>query len=120
MSPMAILRIVLLAGFFAVLTLIALESVRRQRMATLVPAGQYRLRMFIAALLLIEIGIMLAGTFWFSVMSTLHQALFLALGTVIALIIVVAGLFDARLVLIHYLIEKRNIYRYRPRDDHDA
>lgn len=117
---MGILRVVLLAGFVAVVTLVVLESVRRQRMACIVPAGQFRLRMFIAALLLIEIGIMLAGTFWFSVMSTLHQALFLALGTIIALVIVVAGLFDARLVLIHYLIEKRNIYRYRPRDNRDA
>jgi|YNPBryantNP2012_1023418.scaffolds.fasta_scaffold00081_20 hypothetical protein len=104
-------RVALLVFFFAIVTLMVLETARRRRLSALVPAGQYRLRMFIASLFLLEIGLMLAASFWFAVMQPLSQVLFLSICILIALIIVVAALFDLRLVMVNYLIERRNLFR---------
>ncbi len=104
-------RVALLVFFFAIITLMMLETARRRRLSSLVPVGQYRLRMFIATLFLLEIGMMLVASFWFSSMEPLSQVLFLAVCILIALIIVVAALFDLRLVMVNYLIERRNIFR---------
>ncbi len=108
---MVFARVALLVFFFAIVTLMMLEAARRRRLSSLVPEGQFRLRMFIASLFLLEIVLMLVASFWFAEMEPLSQVLFLAVCILIALIIVVAALFDLRLVMVNYLIERRNIFR---------
>lgn len=104
------LRVFLLICFIVIITLVAMEFVRKRRMASLVPARQFGLRLFIAFLFLVEIGMLLIATFWLDAMSPLWQIAFLTGALIVAFIMIAAAIIDVRTVLVNYLIERRRLF----------
>lgn len=105
------LRLALLIGFFAIATIIALDTVRKRRIAALVPGPQFRLRVFIAVLFLLEIVLMFVGTYFLEQEGPLIQILYWSGCLILALLIIVFVVLDVRGVLINYMAERRSILR---------
>lgn len=110
-------RVVLLVGFFLVVTVVALELAFRRHISRLVPDRQFRFRVYMAVLLLAEIGLILAGTVWLSDQPPLLQIAYWTGCLVLAFILIIAVIIDVRSVLINYLVERRDLFR--DRDDRD-
>lgn len=108
---MGLTRLLLLIGFFVILTVVGLELARHSRFATLVDTRQFRMRISMAVLFLILITMILAGTYVLEGVHALLQLLYWTGCLILSIVILVIAALDVRDVMVNYLREKRNILR---------
>lgn len=117
---LVLLRILLLVAIVALLTVLILEKAKRQKLQSLIPLGQYRLR--IAGLLTMTLLCLLVlfGTYFILDSSPLIQIFYWTGCLILALLLIVLSILDVRYTIINYIIERRNIFHesaLKPRDD---
>ncbi|MCC6484113.1 MAG: hypothetical protein IT209_04625 [Armatimonadetes bacterium] len=106
---MSALRILLVLAFAAILAALVTEVVRRRNpRRSLVGQQQIKLRVLIAVLFLMLIGMILAGTYFIADMDPLVQILYWSLCLFLAFLIMIVAILDVRGVLINYVVERRN------------
>lgn len=106
---MTALRVLLVVAFLAILATLAAELTRRKDPArSLVTSQQLKLRILMAALFLVLIAMILAGTFLMATQDALVQILYWSLCLSVAFLIMIVAILDVRGVLINYLIERRS------------
>lgn len=105
------LRLILLGALVAVGTVLALETVRKRRLSSLVSGSQFWIRVAAAIVLMVEIAMILAGTYLLPGTDPLLQILYWTGCLILAFLLIVLTILDVRGVLINYLIERRSILR---------
>lgn len=105
------LRLVLLGALVAVATVIALEAVRRRRLATLVSARQFWIRVTAAVVMIVELVLIIAGTYILPGTSPLLQIFYWTGCLILAFLLIILAILDVRGILVNYLVERRTIVR---------
>ncbi|GEM_PF-1168098 len=107
---MDVLRLVLIGALVAVATVLALEAVRRKRLAALISPSQFWIRVAAALVMILELVLILAGTYLLAGASPLLQIFYWTGCLILAFLLIVLAILDVRGLLVNYLVERRRIF----------
>lgn len=98
-----------MGALVAVATALALEAVRRKRLAALISPSHFWIRVAAALVMILEIVLILAGTYVLVGASPLLQIFYWTGCLILAFLLIVLAILDVRRLLVNYLVERHRI-----------